>query len=128
MPTARELTREEWKRYRGPAPQWAESPELSPEEQQVRDQLVVRVRAAAALLKTRYAARRVILFGSLAHSAWFTSDSDVDLVVEGVAGTDYWRAWKEVEKVLGDRVVDLIEMETVGESLRRAIERYGVAL
>jgi hypothetical protein len=48
--------------------------------------------------------------------------------VEGLAGGDYWRAWKLVEEIIGDRLVDLIEMETAGESLRQAIERYGVEL
>lgn len=32
------------------------------------------------------------------------------------------------EEVIGDRVVDLIEIETAEESLRQAIERYGVEL
>jgi len=96
------------------------------EEKQARGQLLGRVRAAATLLKSRYAARRVVLFGSLAHAAWFVPDSDVDLAVEGLAGTDYWQAWKAVEEALGDRSVDLIDIETAGESLRRAIERYGV--
>lgn len=128
MVTARDLTREEWKRYRGAASHREEAPVLTREEQQAREQLLERVRAAATLLKSRYAARRVILFGSLAHAAWFAPDSDVDLVVEGLAATDYWQAWKGVEEVVGDRPVDLIEVEAVGESLRRAIERYGVEL
>jgi len=114
--------------HRGSASHGAEAPELTREEQEARERLLARVRAAAALLKTRYAVRRVILFGSLAHGAWFTPDSDVDLVVEGLAGTDYWQAWKRVEEVLSDCPVDLIEIEGVGESLRRAIERYGVDL
>jgi predicted nucleotidyltransferase len=105
-----------------------QAPELTPQEQEAREQLLAGVRAAAALLKIRYAVRRVILFGSLAHGAWFTRDSDVDLVVEGLAGTDYWQAWREVEEALGGCPVDLIEIEGVGESLRRAIERYGVEL
>jgi len=126
MATARELSREEWKRYRGPTAPRAEPLELTAEEQRERGQLLGRVRAAATLLKSRYAARRVVLFGSLAHAAWFVPDSDVDLAVEGLAGTDYWQAWKAVEEALGDRSVDLIDIETAGESLRRAIERYGV--
>jgi predicted nucleotidyltransferase len=69
-----------------------------------------------------------VLFGSLAHAAWFVADSDVDLAVEGLAGVDYWRAWRLVEDVIGDRLVDLVEIETAGESLRQAIERYGVEL
>ena len=126
MPTARELTREEWKRYQGSVSHRAEPLELTPEEQRARGQLLARVRVAATLLKSRYAARRVVVFGSLAHAAWFVPDSDVDLAVEGLAGTDYWQAWKTVEEAVGDRPVDLIEIETAGESLRRAIERYGV--
>jgi predicted nucleotidyltransferase len=70
----------------------------------------------------------VILFDSLAHAAWFMPDSDVDLVVEGLVGDDYWQAWRLVEEIIGDRPVDLIEIETVSESLRRAIQRYGVEL
>lgn len=80
------------------------------------------------MLKTRFGARRVVLFGSLAHVAWFMPDSDVDLAVEGLAGDDYWQAWRLVEEIIGDRPVDLIEIEMVGESLQRAIQRYGVEL
>jgi len=89
---------------------------------------LVRVREAAEALKARFDVRRVVLFGSLAHEAWFVPDSDVDLAVEGLASDDYWRAWRLVEEIIGDRLVDLIEIETAGESLRRAIERYGVEL
>jgi predicted nucleotidyltransferase len=69
-----------------------------------------------------------VLFGSLAHEAWFAPDSDVDLAVEGLASDDYWRARGLAEEIIGDRLVDLIEIETAGESLRRAIERYGIEL
>jgi len=89
---------------------------------------VARVREAARILKSRFGARRVVLFGSLAHEAWFMPDSDVDIAVEGLAGDEYWQAWKAVEEIIGDRPVDLIEIERAGEPLRRAIERYGVEL
>lgn len=128
MPTARELSRQEWKRYAESAARRGEPLELTAEEQQAREQLLARVRTAAALLKTRFAVRRVVLFGSLAHAAWLIPDSDVDLVVGGLAGKDYWQAWRMVEEVIRDRLVDLIEIEAVGESLRRAIARYGVEL
>jgi predicted nucleotidyltransferase len=128
MATALELAREGWAPYiaalsRRPAP-----PELSPEEQRERKQLLARVRQAAAMLKSRFAARRVVLFGSLAHASWFVRDSDVDLAIEGLSSEDYWQAWRLVEEIIGDRPVDLIEIETSGESLKRAIERYGVEL
>jgi hypothetical protein len=52
----------------------------------------------------------------------------VDLAVEGLRPADYWKAWRLLEDSLGDRSVDLIELETAGESLREAVERYGIEL
>lgn len=128
MPTALELTREGWRSYLEAARRRPAPPEVTPAERRARERLLDRVREAAAVLKARYGARRVVLFGSLAHAAWFMPDSDVDLAVEGLAGDDYWRAWRLVEEIIGDRPVDLIEIEMVGESLKRAIERYGMEL
>jgi predicted nucleotidyltransferase len=65
--------------------------------------LLERIREAAVVLKSCFHARRVVLFGSLAHVAWFTPDSDVDLAVEGLSSDDYWRAWRVVEEIIGDR-------------------------
>ena len=36
------------------------------------------IKAAAHILYNEYGATRVILFGSLAHDAWFTLDSDIE--------------------------------------------------
>ena len=70
----------------------------------------------------------MVLFGLLAHVAWFTSDSDIDLAVEGLSGQDYWEAWRLLEEMIGYRPVDLVDIETVGESRRQAIERSGIEL
>ena len=91
-------------------------------------QLIAKVGEAATMLKTRFSAKRVVLFGSLAHSAWFLPDSDVDIAVEGLAPEDYWRAWRTVEEIIGDRPVDLIDIQEASETLRKAIDRYGVEL
>jgi predicted nucleotidyltransferase len=128
MPTALELTSEERKRYIEAASRRPPAPDLSPEEKRERERLLEQAREAAAVLKERFGVRRVVLFGSLAHAAWFVPDSDVDLAVEGLADRDYWRAWREIEEIIGDRLVDLIDIERASESLRRAIERYGVEL
>ena len=128
MPTALELGREGWKPYLEAARRRPAPPELPPAEQQERKQLLSRIREAAAVLKTRFGARRVVLFGSLAHAAWFTPDSDVDLAVEGLTAQDYWQAWRLLEEMISDRSVDLVDVDTAGESLRQAIERYGVEL
>jgi predicted nucleotidyltransferase len=55
-------------------------------------------------------------------------DSDVDLAVEGLAPKDYWQAWRMVEEIIGDRSVDLVEIEAAPGSLWQAIERDGIDL
>lgn len=127
MATALELTREGWGSYLAGARKQP-TPELTPAQREEREQLLKRVRQVAAAIKDRFGVRRVILFGSLAHAGWFVPDGDVDLAVEGLAGEDYWNAWGVAEEIIGDRPVDLIEVETATESLRRAIARHGVDL
>jgi predicted nucleotidyltransferase len=129
MPTALELTRDGWKSYLDGARRRLAIPELTDAEKGEREQLLRRVRKAAEVLKNQFGARRVLLFGSLAQPLWFKEDSDVDLAVEGLkSGKDYWEAWQVVEEIIADRLVDLIEIETAGESLRQAVQRYGAEL
>ena len=128
MPTALELSRKEWQPYLEAAAKRTPPPPLSPKERRVQESLMRRVKAAADLLKTRFGARRVILFGSLAHQGWFAPDSDVDLMVEGLVAGDYWQAWRLVEETVADRAVDLIELETASPSLLQSIRRHGVEL
>lgn len=128
MPTALELGSKGWKPYIKAAHLLPDPPHKTQHEREVREKILDRVRELASALKTRFKAQRVILFGSLAHDAWFTPDSDVDLAVEGLVGEDYWRAWGLAEEIIDDRSVDLIEIEAVGDSLRRVIERHGVEL
>ena len=128
MTLALDLTPTDLRRYRDAARRRAASRTLTPADAAARADLLKRVRSAATMLRTRYGAKRVILFGSLAHEAWYAADSDVDLAVEGLAGDTVWRAWRAVEEIIGDRAVDLVEVETARESLRGAIERTGVLL
>jgi len=127
MPTALELSPEELRRYRETLPRAPSEPVLTASEQLEREALLQRVAEAATLLKTQFGARRIVLFGSLAHNAWFVSDSDVDLAVEGLQG-DFWQAWRHVEEIIGNRQVDLVEIENASNSLQRAMRRYGVEL
>lgn len=128
MPTALELKPEGWAPYLERSSRRQTPSTLTESEQQERDRLLERVREAAEALRKRYMVRRVVLFGSLAHAAWYMHDSDVDLAVEGLAAKDYWQAWKLVEDIVQERQVDLIEIELVSDSLRRSIERHGVEL
>ena len=128
MPTALELTREEWQPYIEAARKRLAQPKLSLAEQQQREKLLKRVRDAAKQLKSQFGVKRVILFGSLADKDWFVPNSDIDLAVEGLPVSDFWSAWRIVEDVIGDRPVDLVEIETASDSLRNAIQKYGMEL
>jgi predicted nucleotidyltransferase len=85
-------------------------------------------RRAAALLKQEYGATRVVVFGSLAHGAWFHAGSDLDLAVEGLKPGVIWRAWSAVERVAPGFQVDLIELETATDRLHQRIQEQGKEL
>lgn len=128
MATALQLSPEQRKKFAEAVRKQA-SPPVSPSIDSPEYQsLLNRIVSAAEMLKTHYRAKRVILFGSMAHQAWFGPESDVDIAVEGLQGADYLRAWGEVEAIIDDRQVDLIEIETASDSLRNAIDRNGVEL
>lgn len=128
MPTALELTREEWQPYIEAARKRLVPPKLSLAERQEREELLTRVRDATKQLKSQFGVQRVILFGSLADTNWFISNSDIDLAVEGLSASNFWNAWRVVEEIIGDRPVDLVEIEMASKSLRNAIEKYGMEL
>jgi hypothetical protein len=60
MPTALELSCEEWQPYLEAAARRGPPPPLSARERRVQESLMRRVKPAADLLKTRFGARRVI--------------------------------------------------------------------
>jgi predicted nucleotidyltransferase len=128
MQTALKLGRKGWARYLKSGKHRTAQTQLSSSELIERKQLLSRIQKAAHEIKSRYSVRRIVLFGSLAHEGWFASDSDVDIAVEGLQGDDYWRAWRVAEETIGDRPVDLIEIESSSEALRQAIENYGIDL
>ena len=128
MPTALELTREQWQPYIEAARQHVRRPKATPAEQEEREKLLIRVRQAAVELKTHFKVKQVILFGSLADADWFVPHSDIDLAVEGLPPDAYWHAWRLVEEIIDTRLVDFVELETAKESLRQVIIRSGVDL
>lgn len=128
MPTALELGRDGWRPYVEAARRRSRGGEPGAQPDPDKEQLLARIREAAGQLKKRFGAKRVFLFGSLAHGAWYRPTSDVDLAVEGVSESDYWKAWRLVEEILGDRNVDFIDLEMAGDSLKQAVARHGIEL
>jgi len=82
--------------------------------------------AAKALLQQKYGARRVVLFGSFARDE-VTEYSDVDLAVEGLAGTCYFTAIADLVGLFG-APVDLVEIERASESMGARLSLEGIEL
>lgn len=83
---------------------------------------------AAKILKERFGASRVVLFGSVAHGQGFHAESDIDLAVEGIAMADFWRAWAALDAVDPSFEINLIAIDEAKPSLRAVIETEGVDL
>jgi predicted nucleotidyltransferase len=127
MPTILEMTREELMPY-VEALRKQKPVELTAEQIAQREELIQRARQAAEMLRQKYNVRRVVLFGSLVHEAWFHEKTDVDMAVEGGEGFDYFAAWGDVEKLFPDRKLDFIDWDMATDSLRNAINRKGLEL
>lgn len=80
-------------------------------------------RAAAALLKLRYHATRVVVFGSLTQADRFHLWSDVDLAAWELAPADYFEAVAKVLDIGGEIEVDLVMTEKCKPYLREVVEQ-----
>lgn len=81
--------------------------------------------AAARLLRERYGVRRVVVFGSLV-AGHATTESDVDLAVEGLRLGDYFEALADLMHLFGGPV-DLVRLEDAPASLRDRVAQEGRA-
>ena len=90
------------------------------------DRLRAQLPKAASLLVTRYQARRVVLFGSLANGT-HDEQSDVDLAVAGLPSAVYFHALADLMDLLAGPV-DLVRVEEAMPSLLERIQEEGQAL
>ena len=86
------------------------------------------VDVGAKLLRDRYGARRVFLFGSLTGDGYFHHHSDIDLAVEGMDEGQYYRAVADLLALNPDFQFDLVQMEEISSDLKAVIESRGVEL
>jgi uncharacterized protein len=82
----------------------------------------------AALLKERFNADRVVVFGSLVHGYWFSPTSDVDLAVWGLDALTYLTAVAQLQDLEPEIKVDLVRMERCQPELERVILLEGRSL
>jgi len=85
-------------------------------------------RQAALMLKERFGATRVLLFGSLAHEQWFSLSSDIDLAAWGIQDSEFYRAVAHLQDLSPEFRIDLVAMEHCSPALRNAILAEGKPL
>lgn len=126
MATAHELTAEKLAEYRAAARRRhdAERVTLALREQHAWEL----ARQAATLLRERFGADRVLVFGSLIHAGCFTPWSDVDIAADGIEARDTLRAMEQVSELSREIPVHLADLAACSASLRTVVEQEGVAL
>ena len=122
--TALELTREEWKAY---DPGYHLRTNKALHDSKRRQQAWRVARKAAKLLRERFGARKVVVFGSLAHRAWFTARSDIDLMAWGL-GDQYFKAVAVVTGLSAQFKIDLLDPQMSAPTLLKVVKREGIEL
>ena len=80
---------------------------------------------AATLLKEKFGAERVMVFGSLVHKCWFSNTSDVDLAVWGLDNLTYLNAVAKLQDLSSEFKIDLVRMESCKPALEKSILQEG---
>jgi len=93
-----------------------------------RDRALSIARMAAVVLKERFGAKRVVLFGSLAQDAWLTPWSDIDLCADGIPFESFFRAEAEIESIASGFKVDFLDFRECSPDLLKRIEKEGIEL
>jgi len=126
--TALDLSTQEWQAYRPGRLTGSQPTSQSPRTDRRRRQAWRIARLAAQLLRERYSASKVVLFGSLAHGAWFTSWSDIDLAAWGIPPERFYSAVADVTGLSSTFRIDLVDPDTCRPGLRATVEREGIEL
>ena len=67
--------------------------------------------------------RRVYLFGSVTLEGHFGDHSDIDIALEGTSAEQYFDLWRELDRAVPDRFVDLREINEPSHFERRVRKR-----
>jgi len=96
----------------------------------LRERAWLAARACADVLRGRYGASRVVVFGSLVEEGGrrFGLRSDIDLAAWGIQAGDYFAAVAEMQRIAREFEVDLVAMERCPAHLQAPIAEHGEAL
>lgn len=127
MPTALEMKPEEWRKYK-PGRESTTRVARGKYLEERRAKALELAKKASFLLRERYGAKRVVVFGSLAGTKAFSAWSDIDLAAWGIAPDKFFSAVAAVTGLSPDFKIDLVEPDTCRETIRTSIEKHGVEI
>ena len=128
MSTALKMKREEWRRFNPAKNIAAFRRAQSGLLDERREKALEVAKGAASLLRQQFGAERVVLFGSLVNKEAFTSWSDIDLAVWGIAPDDFYSAVAAVTGLSTVFKIDLVEPDNCRKSIQDAIQKQGVQI
>ena len=85
-------------------------------------------RTASHILRDKFGAFRVVVFGSLSRPPDFTQWSDIDLAAWGISPDRFYRAVADVTGFSQEFEIDLTDVETCPPSLLKIVEKEGIDL
>jgi predicted nucleotidyltransferase len=106
----------------------ARSAETARRRSERREQAWAVAREAAELLRARFGATGVWVFGSLAEGDHFSEHSDIDLAATGLAPALHMEALGRLLRLSPAFSFDLVDLDRCPDGIRRAVEDSGVGL
>jgi len=89
---------------------------------------IEKAQSLAAMLRAKYGAGRVILFGSAAGNGYMHEGSDIDMLVDGIANDDFLQAGFDASVAAMPFDVDIIPRERARKEIIAAAEERGLEL
>jgi len=86
------------------------------------------VKLISKLLKEKYNADTIIVYGSLTDKKRFHKRSDIDLAVSGIANEKFYKAYGEITSKFTDFDIDLVDLQDCKESLLTSIKKEGIKI
>ncbi len=126
--TALQMTPNEWKRYRPSMKSFKEEPDRPAGFHKSRKNALHEAKQAASILRERFGAQKVVVFGSVATNIGFNEFSDIDLSAWGIPSDEYYKAVAAVTGLSVRYKIDLIDPELCRDSIKKAILEQGVEL
>ena len=127
MATALEMGPEEWRKFK-PEKRIATRVADSNRLEDRRAKAVGVAKKASLLLRQRYGAKRVVVFGSLTATNTFSVWSDIDLAAWGIAPERFFSAVAAVTGLSPDFKIDLVEPDTCRAAMRDSIQKHGIEI